>query len=98
MQHPDRIANVFETPSDDFEESFAFEMEDGLRKTVTVSRAGLQFFVMTSYLDGAVTDTTVETFEADGPVKISVMESGIYLSSARMLLADRVRLRRTRFF
>jgi hypothetical protein len=85
-------------PSDNFEQSFAFEMEDGLRKTVTISRSGRSFSVTTDYLDGAVMDTTVETFEADGPVRISLMESGIYLASRLVLLADRVRLNRTRFF
>lgn len=98
MHHSDRISDTVEMPSDNFEQSFAFEMEDGLRKTVTISRSGRSFSVTTDYLDGAVMDTTVETFEADGPVRISLMESGIYLASRLVLLADRVRLNRTRFF
>jgi hypothetical protein len=84
--------------SDYFEQSFAFEMRDGLCKTVTVSRSGRRLTVTTDFLDGAVTDTTVDTFEADGAVRISVMESGIYVASRLALLADRVRLNRTRFF
>jgi len=84
--------------SDYFEQSFAFEMRDGLCKRVTVSRSGRRLTVKTDFLDGAVTDTTVDTFEADGAVRISVMESGIYVASRLALLADRVRLNRTRFF
>ncbi len=98
MSHPDRTEDTVEMSSDVFQQSYAFEMEDGLRKMVTVSRSGQVFRVATDYLDGAVVDATVDTFEADGPVRISVVETGIYLASVRMLLADRVRLRRTRFF
>lgn len=98
MPHPDKYMQSFETSENDFSESYAFDMEDGLRKLVTLARFGRSLRVEIIYADGAVTDTTTETFEADGPMRISITESGIYLASYRALLADRVRLRRTRFF
>lgn len=98
MPHPDNLAQTFETSDEDFSQIYGFDMEGGLRKSVTLVRSGQSLKVEITYIDGAVTDTTVEVFEADGPVRISVTESGVYLASYRALLADRVRLRRTRFF
>lgn len=98
MPHPDTLAQTFETSADDFVLQYAFDMEDGLRKSVRLARADQSLTVEITYIDGVVTDATTEVFEADGPVRISVTESGVYLASHRALLADRVRLRRTRFF
>jgi hypothetical protein len=98
MNHLDNPASSFEASAEDFTRIFTFDVEDGLRKSVTVARSGRRFVVEIRYIDGAVTDTTEETFEADGPVRISVVDSGLYLASYRVLLAERVRLRRTRFF
>lgn len=98
MHHSDKTGRAVDLVSSEFEETFAFAMENGLHKTVTVSRSGRNFKVVTDYLDGAVSDASIDTFEADGPVRISVTESGLYLASSRILLVDRVQLRRTRFF
>lgn len=98
MPHPDKLTQTFETSDEGFIRNYAFDMEDGLRKSVTLVRTGRSFTVEIIYADGAVVDTTTETFEADGTVRVSVTESGVYLAGYRALLADRVRLRRTRFF
>lgn len=98
MPHPDKLTPTFEISEENFAQTYAFDMEDGLRKSVVLARSGHSVTVEITYIDGAVTDATVEVFEADGPVRISVTENGVYLASYRALLADRVRLRRTRFF
>lgn len=98
MSHPDKSMQTFQTAEEDFARNYAFDMEDGLRKSVTLSRLGRKLTVEIIYMDGAVADTTTETFEATGPMKISVAEGGIYLAGYCDLLAGRVRLRRTRFF
>ena len=98
MSHPDKFTQTFQTSEEDFATGYAFDMEDGLRKSVKLSRSGRKFTVEIIYVDGAVMDTTTETFEADGPMRISVAEGGIYLAGYCDLLAGRVRLRRTRFF
>jgi hypothetical protein len=98
MPYFEKPAHAFEATAEDFGQSFDFDAEDGLRKTVSFVRTGRYLRAEIQYVDGAVTDTAVETFEADGPVRISVMDGGVYLTSYRELLAGRVRLRRTRFF
>lgn len=98
MSHPDKFMQTFQTPEEDFARNYAFDMEDGLRKSVILSRSGRKLTVEIIYLDGAVMDTITETFEANGPMRISVAEGGIYLAGYCDLLAGRVRLRRTRFF
>lgn len=98
MSYPDKFMQTFQTPEEDFARNYAFDMEDGLRKSVSLSRSGRKLTVEIIYMDGAVVDTTTETFEANGPMRISVAEGGIYLAGHCDLLAGRVRLRRTRFF
>ncbi|MBO0140544.1 hypothetical protein JZX87_05095 [Agrobacterium sp. Ap1] len=98
MPYPEKLAQTLETSEEDFTRNYAFDMEDGLRKSVTLARTGRSLKVEIIYVDGAVVDTTTETFEADGSLRISVTENGVYLASYCALLADRVRLRRTRFF
>lgn len=98
MPHTDKLLQTFETSEDGFIRTYAFDMEDGLRKSIMLARSGRSFMVEITYADGAVVDTTTETFETDGSVRISVTEGGVYLTSYCALLADRVRLRRTRFF
>ncbi len=98
MSYPDKFMQTFQTPEEDFARNYAFDMEDGLRKSVSLSRSGRKLTVEIIYMDGAVVDTTTETFEANGPMRISVAEGGIYLAGYCDLLAGRVRLRRTRFF
>jgi len=98
MSHPDELTQTFEASEEEFARTYAFEMTDGLRKRVTLVRSGRGLTVEITYVDGAVTDATSETFEADGPVRISITESGVYLAGCCDLLAGRVRLRRTRFF
>jgi hypothetical protein len=63
-----------------------------------VARRGKAFVVHIRYTDAAMFDQTRETFEADGTVTISMADGGIYIGSCRALLADRIRLRRVRFF
>ena len=98
MRHFDKHAQAFEPMVGDFTRSYEFEIEGGLLKVVTLARQGRRFTVLVQYVDGAVTDATEETFEADGSIRISLAESGVYLTGSRALLAGRVRLRRTRFF
>jgi hypothetical protein len=98
MHAEDRPGKAFETVDEAFHHSFSFAAEDGLRKTVTVSRSGRKVCVKTVYIDGAVTDAAIETFEADGAVRISIVESGLYIAGHRSLPAERVRLQRRRFF
>ncbi|TDK37407.1 hypothetical protein E2F50_11110 [Rhizobium deserti] len=88
----------FEISSEDFEQEFTFEVEDGLAKTVQVRRKGRGLVVNIRYQDDALSDHTDEAFEADGAITITAAEGGIFISSFRSLLSDRVRLRRTRFF
>jgi hypothetical protein len=97
MQEPDE-PHAFEVAAEDYAGSFSFDVEAALSKTVTVQRRGRLFTVAIEFIDGIVTDETQETFEADGPVRISVTKTGLYLTSYRNLLAGRARLRRTRFF
>ena len=91
-------SHAFEAAAEDYAESFRFDMEPALSKIVKVERQGRQFIVEIEMIEGVVTDETRDTFEADGPVKISVTETGLYVTSYRVLLAGRARLRRTRFF
>jgi hypothetical protein len=88
----------FEISKENFEERFTFQVEDGLTKTVQVTRKGRGFVVNIRYEDDATSDQTDEAFEADGAITITAAEGGIFISSLRSLLSDRVRLRRTRFF
>jgi hypothetical protein len=88
----------YEIADDDFERSFIFEVEGELTKTVVVVRQGQAFAVLIRYSDGPVQEETRETFEADGTVTVMPSASGLYLTSCRSLLSDRIRLRRTRFF
>jgi hypothetical protein len=88
----------FEISKENFEEKFTFEVEGGLTKTVQVTRKGRALVVEIHYTDQAHRDQTEEAFEADGTITITKAEGGIYISSCRSLLSDRVRLRRTRFF
>ena len=88
----------YEIADDDFERSFIFEVEGGLTKTVVVERQGQAFAVLIRYSDGPVQEETRETFEADGAVTVMQSGSGLYLTSCRSMLSDRIRLRRTRFF
>lgn len=94
----DKFTQTFETSEEDFARSYAFDMEDGLRKSIRLARSGRKLTVEIIYVDGAVMDATTETFDADGPMRISIAEGGVYLAGYCDLLAGRVRLRRTRFF
>lgn len=94
----DPSEKIIEQANTDFNEEFAFSIEDGLTKMVQVTRSGNNFTITIKYADIAIFDETQETFQADGPVEIRTTDSGIYLSSYRSLLSDRIRLRRTRFF
>lgn len=88
----------FEVSEEVFSKLFAFEIDGGMTKTVDVARTGQAFVVDIRYADAASSDQTRETFEADGTVTITTADSGIFISSSRSLLADRIRLRRVRFF
>lgn len=98
MPRPEKPKNAFEASGDAFSERFSFTIDGGLTKDVEVTRNGRGITVDIEVTDRAVIDTTRETFEADGPVRISVTDSGLYMTTSRALLAGRVRLRRTRFF
>jgi hypothetical protein len=98
MPHPEKPREAFETADDAFSEHFSFTIDGGLTKGVKVERKGRHITVDIEVTDRAVIDTTRETFEADGPVRISVTDSGLYMTTSCALLAGRIRLRRTRFF
>ncbi|WJH39227.1 hypothetical protein N7E02_20480 [Aliirhizobium terrae] len=98
MPQPEKPKHVFEAGGDAFSERFSFVIDEGLTKDVEVTRNGRGITVDIEVTDRAVIDTTRETFEADGPVRISVTDSGLYMTTSCALLAGRVRLRRTRFF
>ena len=98
MPHPEQPKHAFEASGDAFSERFSFAIEEGLTKDVKVARNGRHITVDIEVTDRAVIDATRETFEADGPVRISVTESGVYMTTSCELLAGRIRLRRTRFF
>jgi hypothetical protein len=98
MTQFDEPKHMFEASGDVFAERFAFDIEEGLTKDVRIARNGRRITVDIQVTDRSVTDFTEESFEADGPVRISVMDSGLYLTSSCTLLAGRVRLLRTRFF
>jgi hypothetical protein len=98
MPHSEKPRHAFEASGEAFSERFSFVIEEGLTKDVEVTRNGRHISVEIEVTDRAVSDATRETFEADGPVRISVTDSGVYLTTSRELLAGRIRLRRTRFF
>jgi hypothetical protein len=98
MPRPEKPKDAFEASGDAFSECFSFAIDGGLAKDVKVERNGRRVTVDIKVTDRAVTDATRETFEADGPIRISVTESGLYVSTSCVLLAGRLRLRRTRFF
>ncbi len=98
MRHFEKPASAFEETEEHFTRSFSFGREEDFGKTVTLSRRGRSFTVDIVYTDRAVTDATCESFEADGPVRISIIDGGMYLTSSRTLLAGQVKLHRTRFF
>ncbi|SFB05535.1 hypothetical protein SAMN03159496_01589 [Rhizobium sp. NFR07] len=98
MPYPEKPKHVFEADGDAFSERFSFVIDEGFTKDVEVTRNGRGITVDIEVTDRAVIDTTRETFEADGPVRISVTDSGLYMTTSCALLAGRVRLRRTRFF
>jgi hypothetical protein len=97
MSSQDPSRREFET-SGDFAETFVFEIDGDIVKLVEVARHGKVFVVYIQYADIAIFEETRETFEADGAVKITVTSSGIYITSYRPMLSNRIRLRRTRFF
>lgn len=98
MRQFDKPMFVSDELAGDFTRSFEFAPEKDLLKTVTVSRHIRRISIEIRYMEGAVTDETDESFEADGPIRISLMDDGLYLTATCMLLAGRVGLRRTRYF
>lgn len=98
MRAVDPSEKIIEQADTNFIEEFSFSVEDDLTKMVQVVRSGNNFTITIKYADIAILDETQETFQADGPVEIRTTDSGIYLSSYRSMLSDRIRLRRTRFF
>ncbi len=87
-----------ETADAQFSRSFSFAIDGGLTKTVTVQRAGRRFRIHSLFSDGESIDETEDSFEADGTVTFSLTDAGLYITSGRSLLLDRIRLKRTRFF
>jgi hypothetical protein len=98
MPRPEKPTHSYETLDDVFSKRLTFGIDGGLTKDVEIQRNGRHITIDIQISDRAVVDTTRETFEADGPVRISVTESGLYMTTSCTLLAGRVRLRRTRFF
>jgi hypothetical protein len=98
MYAPNKPQNEFETSQENFSREFAFDVEGGFTKVVHIVRSGNSFTITTKYADIAIFDETREVFEADGPVKVTATDNGVYITSYRSMLSDRVRLRRTRFF
>lgn len=98
MRQVQRPPSSHEETEGRFTKSFAFGLQDDLEKTVTISRIDRRMSVEIDYIDGAVVDRTLENFDADGPVRITVTENGLYLASSCLLLAGRVRMQRTRYF
>lgn len=98
MYVPNKTQNEFETSQESFSREFAFDVEGGFTKVVHVGRDGNVFTITTKYADIAVFEETREVFEADGAVKITATDNGVYITSYRSMLSDRIRLRRTRFF
>jgi hypothetical protein len=98
MYVPSKTQNEFETSQENFSQEFSFDVEGGFTKAVHVHREGNVFTVTTRYADLTLFEETREVFEADGPVNIATTDSGVYITSCRSMLSDRVRLRRTRFF
>ncbi len=92
------VRQTFEIADNFFSQSFVFPIEDDVSKTVSVERQGQVFSVSIHYQDDGTEDGARETFEADGPVTVSLADSGLYITSCRALLSGRIRLRRTRFF
>jgi len=98
MYVPNTSQNEFETAQENFSREFAFDVEGGFTKVVHVARDGNTFTITTKYADIAIFDETHEVFEADGSVKVTATDNGVYITSYRSMLSDRIRLRRTRFF
>jgi hypothetical protein len=92
---PTGAVSVEET---DVARMFSFVIEADLGKVVSLFRTGRSVKVVIRYVQIVTVEETEEQFEADGPLSIVEADSGIYVTSYRSLLSDRIRLRRTRFF
>jgi hypothetical protein len=98
MYLPDQFQNEFETSQENFSREFAFDIDGGFTKVVHVERSGNVFTVTSRCADAVSSEETREVFEADGAAKVATTEGGVYITSYRSMLSDRLRLRRTRFF
>lgn len=98
MYLPEKFQNEFETSHENFSQEFTFDVEGGFTKIVHVARDGNIFTITTRCADASAFEETREVFEADGAVKVMATDSGVYITSYRSMLSDRIRLRRTRFF
>lgn len=78
--------------------TFTFHLDRDVWKAILLTRAGRQVSVETRYAGFSLSEHVMDAFEADGPIAIAETDSGIYVTSSRLVLKDGLRLKRTRFF